>query len=132
MSVIQYRTYPHLRELGLVGVEWYDHLVGHLVGQISPEHLIILRLKILKKIIGAPKILIFVRQNDKQEQEVPNNFAGTFSAPVCGSSIGSFGGKYSKKVFKRVNLKKILSNYLLTQKDYNPVKNLNSSLIKKR
>jgi hypothetical protein len=38
-------TYPHLRELGLVGVERDDHLVRDLVCQVSPQHLVILSLQ---------------------------------------------------------------------------------------
>lgn len=50
-------TYPHLRELALICVEWYKNLVRKLVSEILPQHVKILCLHV-QQIVSGPLALI--------------------------------------------------------------------------
>ena len=53
-------NYPHFGELCLVGVERDEHLVGHLVTEILPEHFDVLRLH-RQQVVARPVVLVHLR-----------------------------------------------------------------------
>ncbi len=56
---------PHLWELALVGVQRDEHLVGQLVAQVGPEHLLVLRLHV-EQVVANPVALVNLRQRLRQ------------------------------------------------------------------